>query len=130
MYFILGYLLFAVFSIGLGAISSSATEGGQLPTIYTLTAFVPLWFFALLNFCPESPIRVVLSIFPVTAPVQVMVRLGFSGVPLWQILTSIGVLVVSITVGMMAAIRVFRLYMLMSGKQPKLGDIVRTTREA
>ena len=130
VYFILGYLLFAVFSIGLGAISSSASEGGQLSSIYTLTSFVPLWFFALLNFFPQSPVWVVLSIFPVTAPIQVMVRLGLSTVPLWQILTSIGVLIASITLGMVVAIKVFRLYMLMSGKRPKLGEIVRTLREA
>ena len=130
VYFVLGYLLFSVFSIGLGAISSSTTEGSGLSQIYTLTAFVPLWFFALLNFFPESPIWVVLSFFPITAPIQVMLRLGRSTVPLWQILVSIGVLVVSITVGMIIAIRVFRLYMLMSGKRPKLGEVMRTLREA
>ena len=129
VYFVLGYLLFSVFSIGLGAISSSATEGGQLSSIYTLTSFIPLWFFALLSFFPDSPVWVVLSIFPVTAPIQVMVRLGLSGVPLWQILTSIGVLIVSITVGMIVAIKVFRLYMLMSGKRPSLREIAQALRE-
>lgn len=44
IYFILGYLLFAVFSIGIGAISPNAREGQQLGLIYTLFGFVPIWF--------------------------------------------------------------------------------------
>ena len=130
IYFVLGYLLFAVFSIGLGAISSSTTEGSQLSSIYTLMSFVPLWFFALLNFFPRSPVWIVLSLFPVTSPIQVMLRLGFSTVPLWQILAGIGVLVASIAAGMVISVNVFRLYMLMSGKRPKLREIARTLREA
>lgn len=130
VYFVLGYLLFAVLSIGLGAISSSATEGGQLSMIYTLTSFVPLWIVALLSFFPESPIWVILSIFPITAPIQVMLRLGVSTVPVWQIVASIGVLGVSIVAGMIVAIKVFRLHMLSSGKRPSLKEIARGLREA
>jgi ABC-2 type transport system permease protein len=117
IYFILGYLLFAVFSIGLGAVSSNVTVGSQLSMVYTLTSFVPLWFMALLLFFPESPLWVVLTIFPVTAPVQTMLRLGVSSVPSWQIITSIGVLAISIVSGMILSIRVFRTHMLATGKK-------------
>ena len=129
-YFVLGYLLFAVLSIGLGAISTNSQEGSTLSLVYTLTSFIPLWLFALLLFFPESPLWVVLTIFPVTAPVQVMVRLGVGTIPFWQIVVSIGVLMVSIAVGMILAIRIFRLHMLMAGLRPKLGEIVKGTREA
>ena len=43
VYFILGYLLFAVLSISIGAISNNAREGGQLSMFYTLSSFLPLW---------------------------------------------------------------------------------------
>lgn len=130
VYFILGYLLFAVFSIGLGAVSANATEGGQLSMFYTLTCFVPLWFFALYLFFPESPIWVVLSIFPVTAPVQMMLRLGASAVPLWQILVSVSVLMLSIIIGMYLSIKIFRLHMLTSGKRPAFTRIFRDLKGA
>ena len=57
VYFILGYLLFAVFSIGVGAISSNVREGEQLALIYTLFgSFTPIWFVSLLFIFPKSPI--------------------------------------------------------------------------
>ena len=129
VYFIFGYLLFAVLSIGLGAISASATEGSQLSLLYTLTAFIPLWFVALLMFYPDSPVWIVLTIFPVTAPVQLMLRLGVAHIPAWQIAASLSVLGLSIVVGLRLAIKVFRLHMLMGGSRPGIREIIRGLRQ-
>ena len=128
IYFILGYLLFAVLSIGVGAISSNAREGGQLSLFYTLASFIPLWFMALFMAFPDSPIWVILTIFPITAPVQAMLRLGLSEIPLWQIMTSIGVLGLSIIGGLFLAIKIFRVNMLMHGKRPSFAEIIRSLR--
>jgi len=130
VYFILGYLLFAVLSIGIGAISSNAREGGQLSLFYTLSSFAPLWFSSLLIAFPNSSIWVVLTIFPVTAPVQTMLRLGVSDIPLWQIMTSIGVLGLSIIVGLFLSIKIFRMNMLMHGKRPSFAEIIHSLKYA
>lgn len=130
VYFILGYLLFAVLSIGVGAISSNATEGNSLAMFYTMVTYIPLWFLGLQIAIPNHPIWVVLTIFPITAPIQAMVRLGISEIPIWQIISSIGVLVISIVGGLYIAIKVFRIYMLMYGKRPKLGEIYRSLKSA
>ncbi len=115
IYFILGYMLFAVLSIGIGAISPNAREGSQLSMFYVMLGFVPLWFASLLMAFPNSSIWIFLSIFPITAPVQTMLRLGVSDIPAWQILTSIGVLVISIVGGLFLSIKIFRMHMLMHG---------------
>jgi ABC-2 type transport system permease protein len=125
VYFVLGYLLFAVLSIGVGAISSNATEGNALAMIYTMTAFIPLWFLGFLIPFPNSPIWVVLTLFPTTAPIQTMTRLGISEVPLWQIIASITILVLSIVIGLYLVIKIFRTYMWMYGKRPGLREIYR-----
>jgi ABC-2 type transport system permease protein len=130
VYFILGYLLFAVLSIGIGAVSPTVQEGSQLSMFYVLLGFVPLWFSAFLFNFPNSPIWVVLTIFPVTAPVQTMLRLGVSDIPVWQILTSIGVLGLSIIVGLFTSIKIFRVYMLMYGKRPGLAEIIHSLKNA
>ena len=130
VYFLLGYLLFAVFSVGLGGISSSTTEAHSLSMFYILMGFVPLWFFAgLINF-PNSPIWVVLTIFPITAPVQTMLRLGVSDIPVWQIVISIVVLGLSIIVGLYLAIKIFRMFMLMYGKRPGFAEIIQSLKTA
>lgn len=128
VYFILGYLLFAVLSAGIGAISSSSREGQQLIAIFTLPLFIPLWFMSLLMLFPNNPIWVVLTIFPITAPVEVMIRLGVSEIPAWQLAASIAVLVLSIIGILLLTSRVFRTYLLMYGKRPKFGEIIRSLR--
>ena len=128
VYFILGYLLFAVLSIGIGAISSNAREGGQLSLFYTLMSFAPLWFSSLFIAFPDSSIWIVLTIFPITAPVQTMLRLGVSDIPLWQIMTSIGVLELTIIGGLFLSIKIFRMNMLMHGKRPGFAEIIHSLK--
>lgn len=130
IYFILGYLLFAVLSIGVGAISSNAKEGNTLALFYTLGSFVPLWLSSLNMFFPNSPIWVVLTIFPVTAPIMTMLRLGTSIVPAWQIAVSIAVMALSIVGGLSLSIRIFRMHMLMYGKRPSLAQLVQSLKES
>ena len=130
IYFILGYLLFAVLSIGVGAICSNAKEGNTLALFYTLGSFVPLWLSSLNMFFPNNPIWVVLTIFPVTAPIMTMLRLGTSIVPTWQIVVSIAVLALSIVGGLTLSIRIFRMHMLMYGKRPSLAQLVQSLRES
>ncbi len=128
VYFILGYLLFAVISASIGAISSNSREGQQLIGIFTLPLLVPLWFMSLLMLFPNNPIWVVLTIFPLSAPVEVIIRLGVSDIPAWELAASIAVLGLSIIGVLLLTIRVFRTYLLMYGKRPKLGEIIRSFR--
>jgi len=126
VYFILGYLLFAVISISIGAVSSSSQEGQQLMGIFTIPLLIPLWFMSLIMLFPDNPIWVFFTIFPLSAPVVVIIRLGVSGIPAWQLVASIAVLVLSIIGILLLTIRVFRTYLLMYGKRPSFGEVMRS----
>ena len=128
IYFILGYLLFAMISTAIGAITPSAREGQQLATIFTLPSVAPLWFSSAIMLFPNSPVWVVLTIFPITAPVTLMMRLGSTDVAAWQIGLSILVLLLSIAGGLLLTARIVRTYLLMYGKRPGLGEIIRNLR--
>lgn len=128
VYFVLGYLLFAVLSTGIGVISPNAREGQPLSMLLTMPSFIPLWFSSLLFWFPKSPAWVALTIFPITAPVQVMLRLGVSGIAAWELAASISVLVLSVIGGLLVITKVFRIYLLMYGKRPRLGEIIRSLR--
>ena len=130
VYFILGYLLFAVISASIGAISSSSREGQQLIAIFTVPLVSPLWFMSLIMWFPSNPIWIFLTIFPITAPVEVMIRLGVSSIPAWELAASIVVLVLSIIGVLLVTVRVFRTYLLMYGKRPGLGEVMRSLRNA
>jgi len=128
VYFILGYSLFAALSAGVGAISPSVREGQQLSMIYAMLVYVPLWFASFLFIFPDSPIWSVLTIFPVTAPIAVMLRLGVTGIATWELAVSLSVLVLSIILVMFLAIKTFRVYLLIYGKRPAWGEIIRSLR--
>jgi len=128
VYFILGYSLFAVLSAAVAAMSSTVREAQSLGSIYTLFAIAPFWFLSLLMFFPNSPIWIVFSIFPFSAPVLVMLRLGLTGVPTWQLAVSITVLVLSIIGGLLLAAKLLRTYILMYGKRPGIREIIRNLR--
>lgn len=125
LFFILGYLLFALIAAAIGAISATTQEGHQLSALFTLFALSPVWCLSIVMLNPNSPLLVVLSIFPLTAPVLVMERLGLTNVPAWQLAASIAVLALSIVGGLWLASKIFRVYLLSYGKRSKLAEIVR-----
>jgi ABC-2 type transport system permease protein len=79
---------------------------------------------------PNNPVWVALTIFPLTAPVVLMLRLGSTDVAAWQVATSIAVLLLFITGGMLLTVRVVRTYLLMYGKRPGLGEIIRSLKSS
>jgi ABC-2 type transport system permease protein len=128
VYFILGYSVFAVLSASVAAISPTVQEAQGYSSIYTLFAIAPFWCFSLLLLFPNNPVWIVFSIFPFTAPVLVMLRLGLTGVPVWQLAVSITALVLCIIGGLLLASKLLRTYILMYGKRPNLGEIIRNLR--
>jgi ABC-2 type transport system permease protein len=117
-----------VLSAGIAAISPTVRDAQGVAGIFTLSCMAPFWFFSLLLYFPDSPAWVVLSIFPFSAPVLVMLRMGMTGVPAWQLIASITVLVLSIVGGALLAARLLRTYLLMYGKRPGLREVVRNLR--
>jgi ABC-2 type transport system permease protein len=128
VYFILGYLVFAVLSTGVAAVSSSVREAQTLASIFTLWTIAPFWLLSLIMEFPYSPAWVVLSIFPFSSPVMVILRLGLTGVPAWQLGTSIAVLVLCIFGGLVLSSKLLRTYVLMYGKRPTFGEVIRNLR--
>lgn len=128
VYFVLGYLLFAVISAAVGSVSASSREGQQLITVFTMPMISPLWFMSLLMMFPDSPIWVLLTLLPITAPVEVMLRLGVSDIPAWQLAASIAILALSIIGMMLLTVKIFRAHLLMYGKRPRLREIIRSLK--
>ena len=130
VYFILGYLLFAILMAGVGSIGATAREGQQLATMFTMPMILPLILIGVIMSNPDHVFTRVLTLFPITAPVTVMVRMGLTDIPAWELAVSIALLLASIIGAMVLAAKVFRTFLLMYGKRPRLGEIIRYLREA
>jgi len=125
IYFVLGFLFFASMMAGIGAVTSSLQESQQIAGIFTFAAALPLIFMQLILTNPDSPFSVFLSLFPLTSPVAMLARMGATAVPISQILTSIFILFISVHGIILLSSRLFRTYLLMYGKRPKLKEILK-----
>jgi ABC-2 type transport system permease protein len=129
-YFILGYFLFSIISASVGAISPTVREGQQLSTIFTIVAIIPLYFMPIFMNSPNSPIPLIFTLFPLTAPVTVMAMLGLSDIALWQLICSIVLMIVSIAGGLWLTAKIFHTYLLMYGKRPTIREVLRNLKSA
>lgn len=128
VYFVLGFLVYASIMAGVGAISGSLQESQQFAGIFTFMAILPLMFMQILITKPDSIISIILSMFPLTSPVAMMGRIAVTDVPLYQIAASILILAASVYFVIVLSARLFRTGLLMYGKRPKIGEIVRFMR--
>lgn len=131
VYFVLGYLFFAVMQAGVGAIGSNAKESQQMSVFFILPAILPFYIFMIfLRENPDHVLSTIMTMFPLTAPMTVFLRMGLSEIPAWELALSISLMVVSIVGGLWFSAKVFRVFVLMYGKSPNLREIIRYLREA
>jgi ABC-2 type transport system permease protein len=70
-----------------------------------------------------------MSLFPTMAPFTMILRMSIPpGVPVWQVLVSVAILVATTGGVVWAASRVFRIGILMQGKAPNLPELMRWIR--
>jgi len=130
IYFVLGYFLFAIIMAGAGSIGATARESQQLSVMFTLAAVAPLWFAVAITENPDGAISQALTMFPLTEPVTVMLRMGLADIPIWQYAVSMGLMVLTIIGLLFLVAKIFRVFLLMYGKTPKMGEIIRYLRQA
>jgi ABC-2 type transport system permease protein len=128
IYFLLGYLLYASLFAGLAA--SCETE--QELQMYTPLAAVPIWLsFSLIWLIinnPNSIWSIAASLFPATAPIIMMLRMGAQRPPDWQFAVSIVIMILSVWAVLWVSARLYRVGILMYGKRATLPELLRWLR--
>lgn len=122
IYFIGGYFLYASYFAAIGAAVDTDTDVQQfmLPVTIPLVLAIVLSQFVLSE--PDGSIAFWGSVIPFTSPIIMMVRLPF-GVPAWQLILSISVLIVSFIGMVLFAAKIYRVGILMYGKKPTYKEI-------
>ncbi len=128
VYFVLGYLIYSSIYAAIGAAVDNETDTQQFifPIILPLMLAIYVGFFSVFS-NPHGPIAVGFSIFPLTSPIVMLMRLpggiGEGGVPLWQLLLSVLLLVVTFLAIVYLAARIYRVGILMYGKKPTYREL-------
>jgi ABC-2 type transport system permease protein len=76
VYFILGYFLYSILMAGVGAIAPTQRDGQQMSVIFTLIGAGPYFLMTFIIENSEHIVSKILTIFPLTAPLTVMMRIN------------------------------------------------------
>jgi ABC-2 type transport system permease protein len=116
-YFLGGYLLYSALFAAVGAAVDNEADTQQ----FMIPLTVPLIFAFVISQVvvqdPESKMAFWFSMIPFTSPVVMMVRLPFGGVPEWQIILSMGLLILGFLFTTWLAGKIYRTGILMYGKK-------------
>ncbi len=119
---------FVMIAAAMGAIGATATESQeaqQMAGFFTLPIVVPFWFVSQIMFNPNGALSVGLSMFPLTAPISLPLRAGFTNIPWWQTSITITVLVILAIFSLWLSGKIFRIGMLRYGKKVSLKEAFR-----
>lgn len=122
IYFLGGYLIYSSIYAAIGAAVDSETDTQQfmLPVMLPLIIAIYVGFSVIEN--PHGPIAVGFSIFPLTSPIVMLMRIPF-GVPWWQILISMFLLIITFIGIVWFAAKIYRIGILMYGKKPSYKEL-------
>jgi len=130
VYLVLGYLLYGALLAGIGASVPSMQEGQQIAGIISLIAVIPLMLAFTIIENANGILPAIMSLFPFTAPLGMMLRVPFADVPIWQIGLSIALLVLTTLAVVWIAAQVFRIGLLMYGKRLGLRPLWAALRQS
>lgn len=121
-YFLGGYLIYSSIYAAIGAAVDSETDTQQfmMPVLMPLVIAIYVGFSVIEN--PHGPIALAFSLFPLTSPIVMLMRIPF-GVPWWQIVLSMSLLIITFIGMVWFAAKIYRVGILMYGKKPTYKEI-------
>jgi len=124
LFFIFSLMGILLWNAALAAIASVITDPNNsaksslmmLPVLFVLASFLVIRE-------PDSSLALFLSWFPLTSATALPVRWVVTEVPLWHLPGSFSVLTVTFYIFRKLAAKIFRVSILMSGKEPSWGEV-------
>lgn len=127
-FFVLGYFIYAALMAGVGALMPAAKEAGSYSFFVMLPLVVPIYLNTSITQNPDGPLAVALSLFPLSTPVAMTMRMLSSTVPWWQPALAAVLMLGACALTLTLAARVFRAQSLLRGNKPSLQDVLQALR--
>lgn len=123
------FVMMSALMTAIGATVTEASEGQQVSGLITLPVMLPFMLMGVILPNPNGPISLILSFFPLTAPMTILLRSAFGTVPAWQVIFVAILLIVCAILSLWFAGRIFRAGMLRYGKRMTWKEIVGVVRK-
>jgi len=128
VYLVLGYLLYSAIFVAAGSPVTTEQEAQQITSYVSLFLVFPIVLAIPAMQNPNSPLIKILSFIPLLTPAFMVLRIPIQMPETWEILTTIGLMIVS-SIGMMwVAGKIFRVAILVYGKRPTIPELIRWIR--
>ena len=124
-YFIGGYLLYSSFFACIGAAVDNESDTQQMILPLTIPLILSLSMIEAIINNPDGQLAFWMSIFPLSSPIVMMVRLPFGGVESWELLLSFCILILTFLFTTWISSRIYRIGILMYGKKASLKELIR-----
>ncbi|NOU60476.1 ABC transporter permease [Marinifilum caeruleilacunae] len=121
-FFLGGYLLYSALFAAVGSAVDNETETQQFMLPITIPLILALYIGFAVARNPESSLAFWGSIIPFTSPIVMLVRIPF-GVPIWELLVSMSILIGTFLLITWIAAKIYRTGILMYGKKVSYKEI-------
>jgi ABC-2 type transport system permease protein len=129
VYYLPGFVMYASIYAGVGAAFNTMKDAQVVMMPLSFLLMLPFFMAPALAEHPMAGYTVVLSVFPLTSPTTMILRIAvLPSPPWWDVAGSLLLLGGSVPLIVWAAAKVFRTGVLLYGKPPKLGEILRWVR--
>ncbi|MDP4205809.1 MAG: ABC transporter permease [Bacteroidota bacterium] len=122
-FFLGGYLLYSSMMGAIGAAVDSEEDAQQFMLPVTIPLILSIVILVSIAKNPEGPLAFWTSLIPFTSPVIMIARIPFGGVPTWQIILSMAILVATIVGMIWVTGKIYRTGILMYGKKASWKEI-------
>ena len=107
----------------IGATMSTVEEGQSVNGLMVMPTMLPFYFFQTFLTNPNGIIPRILSYFPLSAPFSLSLRMAFTKIPVWEIISVFAILIISIALVFWLSGKAFRRGLLEYSKKLKLRDL-------
>jgi ABC-2 type transport system permease protein len=131
LFLVMAVLTFGSIFIAIGAACNDLKDSQSMMTPVMLVVMLPVMTWSAVLRAPDGMLALVLSMLPTAAPFLMLVRISLlPGPPLWQVILSLAIMILSTLAIVWCAGRIFRTGLLMQGKSATVGEMIRWVRTA
>lgn len=128
--FVLGFFTFSFLAAALASTASRAEDVSSTQALISLLLVAAYYVSFSGIFAPGAAHIQILSFVPFFSPLILLTRIGMEYVPMWELLTSLGLsLVYMLLLGWISA-KIYRIGVMMTGNKPSLKRIFSMLRQA